>query len=205
MAPYIPFPDVLQYNLRFQCAGQRVEFVWHFSFSGNAFGDAAADLYQLIRDGFWTDIRSNLSQDLVNTESYIVDLTTQTSGVVTLGPFTQPAGGSTIMAAPNNVAFCVTHRTAQRGRSFRGRTYVAGIPADQIEDSRLSSGSRSVYVAAFNTLRVDANAQLYPFVIASRKENGVFRTIGVATPVTASVSVDDVVDTQQRRLPGRGS
>lgn len=203
--PFIPTPDVLQYNARFACGGQQIENVFHFSYAGSDFATAAAALFNLVQDEWWLLIRAGLSNQLTSTGSYIVDQSSVSGPVASFGAFTSPAGASSIFSAPNNAAFVVTHRTAQRGRSFRGRSYISGIPADQINGSRVSSGFLSTAVSAFNNMRVEAAAALYPFVIVSRFTNGSPRTTGVASEVTACVAVDDAVDSQRRRLPGRGN
>lgn len=203
--PFVPVPTTLQYNLRFSCAGQQIENVLNFSYADSDFATAAAALYPLVRDELWASLRTALSNQISNTGSYLVDLSSETGPVATFGPFTSPSGQSAIFAAPNNAAFVVTHRTASRGRSFRGRSYVSGIPADQIAASRVSSGFLSIAVSAFNNMRDEAEAAGFPFVIVSRFINGAPRVTGLATPVTACVSVDDAVDSQRRRLPGRGN
>ena len=47
-------------------------------------------------------------------------------------PTPKPTGDSAEPAAPNNVALCISFRTASRGRSSRGRNYVPGIPKTAI-------------------------------------------------------------------------
>lgn len=203
--PFVPVPDVLQYNLRLTCAGQQIENVLHFSYAGSDFATAAADLYPLVRDELWALLRVQLSNQISNTASYLTDQSSDSGPVATFGPFTSPTGQSPIFSAPNNVAFVVTHRTAARGRSFRGRSYICGIPADQINGSLVSSGFLSGVVAAFNNMRTAAETAGYPFVIVSRFTNGNPRVIGVATSVTTCVAIDNAVDSQRRRLPGRGT
>lgn len=203
--PFIPTADVLQVNVRFALGGQQVENVLHFSYAASDFNTAAFNIYNVIQDTWWTAIRAVLSNQLTSTGCYIVDQASASGPVASYGSFTQTTGQSSIFAAPGNVAFGVTHRTAARGRSFRGRTYICGIPADQVSQSRVSDGFLSVAVSSFNALRnaaIDANI---PFVIVSRYANKAPRAAGVATLVTASVAVDNVVDSQRRRLPGRGN
>lgn len=204
MAPYIPVPNVLQCNVRYTSAGQLMENVLHFEFNTD-FKTAADVLYGYLGSAFWPTLRSALSVQLVSNGVYMVDLSTSSGGVESYPPFDPAVGLSSIAAAPNNVAYVVTHRTAKRGKSYRGRTYVVGFPIDKVGNSLLSTDSRDSVVSAFNDLRTAAAADGLNFVIVSKYQNGAPLTTGIATPVTVSEGRDLALDSQRRRLPTRGT
>lgn len=203
--PFVPIPATLQANIRFLLAGQQCEICLHFSYADSDFETAVDNVGDAIATEWWPVARAFLSNQLVSNGIYFVDQSSASGPVSLRAPFATPQGASSIFAAPGNVAFTITHRTANRGRSYRGRSYMLGIPADQIGAGLLSTGARDAYVSAFNTLRLEAASDGNPFVIASRYANGSPRTTGVATPVTQCEAVDLVVDSQRRRLPGRGN
>jgi len=58
---------------------------------------------------------------------------------------------------------------------------------------------------AFTQLITQSNVAGIPFVVVSKKSGGLPRAIGLSTPVQQSVIVDNILDSQRRRLPGRGS
>lgn len=103
-------------------------------------------------------------------------------------------------ALPSNVAFAITHRTARVGRSYRGRSYVAGLPENAVAGNTLAGATVTGLIAAFNTLRADLDNNGFLFSVCSRRNQGVLRAQGVLTPVSTSTAVDARVDSQRRRL-----
>lgn len=204
MADFIPVPSTIQANVRFTIAGQLVENVLCFEYNTD-FKNAADALYTSLETSWWSTLRTALSNQLTSNGVYMVDLGAQDGPVETYPVFTNPSGASAIGACPNNVAYCVTHRTAKRGRAYRGRTYVVGLPLDKVANSLLDTGNRDTIVSAFNDLRTDAASSSLTFVIASRRLNNAPRDTGVATPVEISIGRDLALDSQRRRLPTRGT
>lgn len=156
---------------------------------------------------WWEDfVLVRQSNQIEFREVYLTDLTTATAPTVTIGPFTGKVGGVGVDSCPNNAAFCVSFRTAGRGRSARGRNYVAGLPESEVVRSRLVGAFRTQLVAAYEEiLPPDALAPGYTWVVVSRFTAGAPRVTALVQPITAVSSVDDVVDSQRRRLPGRGT
>jgi len=107
-------------------------------------------------------------------------------------------------SVPNNSAFCVSFRTALIGRAFRGRNFISGLPTTEVTLSSLSGGEANAIVAAYGTIQ-----DLLPvgtnWVVVSRTVNKVLQTVGLTNVITAVVIQDLVMDSQRRRLPGRGN
>jgi len=112
-------------------------------------------------------------------------------------------GGVASGSVPNNAAFCVSFRTALIGRAFRGRNYISGIPVNVVTLSSISGGEANALVAAYNEIQ-----DLLPvgtnWVVVSRTVNGVLQEVGLTNVITSVVIPDLVLDSQRRRLPGRG-
>jgi hypothetical protein len=132
------------------------------------------------------------------------DLSTQTSGGI---EYTQ---GMPIMGTfpddqgmPSNVTVAVKWTTGLRGRSYRGRTYHIGIPRSCVEGNLVATEYVADLKDAYQTLINRFTQTGGAMVIASRQNNSVIRETGVSTPVTA-VSIEHTIDSQRRRLPGRG-
>lgn len=105
---------------------------------------------------------------------------------------------------PNNVALAVSLKTGFRGRSGRGRWFLAGLTEGVVTASRVSGTFRDNIVGAFGELRAALiTANMRP-VVYSTISGGDPRPVGIAFPVTSFAVVDDVVDSQRRRLPSRG-
>jgi hypothetical protein len=106
---------------------------------------------------------------------------------------------------PNNVAYCVSFRTGLTGRSNRGRNYVPAISdADLNGPNHVTSTFRGQVVSGYQDLLPGGAITVGNWAVASRFHNKLPRTVGVATPINAVLTVDDVLDSQRRRLPGRG-
>ena len=201
---FVPVPGVVQANVRFELADQLIENVLNFRYEGTPFGTAVLAIQTSLEAVWWATLRPKISVAMTNTETYYTDLSDVAGPVDTQPPFPDATGGSGVEYAPNNVAFVVTHRTANRGRSYRGRTYIAGISNDNIEGNEVIPAAVTAIVAAFNNLRTDLATSDILFTVVSRFHDGAPRVEGLDTAVTLSLARDAFVDSQRRRLPGRG-
>jgi len=133
---------------------------------------------------------------LVRGLSSIIDLSATSntnSGVGT-------SGGT--VPLPNNVSYCVTHRTGLTGRSARGRTYMPPITeADILGDNTVTTAYITGILAFFTSLTADALSAGWHFVILSRQTAGVVRPTAIHNDVIQTVSRNNVTDSQRGRLP----
>jgi hypothetical protein len=115
-------------------------------------------------------------------------------------------GGVDVEAAPNNVAACVSIRTAQRGRSGRGRNFVPAIPNSIITLNTLDPAWMTDMLNAYNGL-VGAGSFVagYEWVVLSRVTGGVPRASGIGIPVTQAVFVGNSVRSMRSREIGHGA
>lgn len=110
------------------------------------------------------------------------------------------AGGDIL---PLQIAFCTTLRTAQAGRSFRGRVYLPGFGegSNTVAGASSQTASMVAFITAIKAALV-ANA-LDLGVIHRPTEAPQPVTAGFITTVTSIVARDAVWDTQRRRaVPG---
>jgi len=210
MAPYIPVPETLQANVRFTLDGQQVENAFNFSYAGSDFATAASSIEGRLNLTWWAALRLFLSDQLVHVETYMVDLDSSSGPVATFSPFTNPAGSNPVNPAPNNVALCITLRTAARGRSFRGRNYLMGISIDSVAGNEIVGGFMTAVVSAYEGLFAVATDQSCEWVVVSRysgvelvdgKKKPIPREEGISTPITSVLFTDNIVDSQRNRLP----
>lgn len=107
-----------------------------------------------------------------------------------------------LVGAPlsSNDTLAVKKSTGRRGRPYRGDWYVWAPTSSQIEllDGNLFLESyRDTCVSQLNILRTTLEAEGYLLVVASE-------ATGETTVVRTFVAVDRKVDSQRRRLSGRG-
>lgn len=145
-------------------------------------------------------IMPSLSNEVLLGDITLYDLSAEDGPKAVVAPTSPVTGGRAGQSLPNNVAVCITHYTAQRGRSGRGRTYVPGLSENDQGGNLIVAGATDGLVEAFN---VDLPGSLpvgYEFVVISRYTGKVRRTNGVAYPITSSVLRTSKVRTQRRRL-----
>lgn len=204
MAPYVPVFDCMEVEVRYLIESQRTENVFTFSTGGESFVAAAQAVYDVLETGWWPIVRNFFSTALAHDSVYIVDLSEQTGPVAEFGAFANPTGTVNTGSAPLNVAACVGLRTNARGRSYRGRKFMGPPALGLVSGSYLGSTGAGVLNDAFESLISSAGAAGVPLVVVSRVTNGAPRTTGIQTLVTSARLTDTVLDSQRRRLPGRG-
>lgn len=202
---FVPVPNTGIFELRFSLWGQQIENTLAFENSLPWDPSSLADQCQALYDWHVAELLPNLAADLVLREVYGTSLESDSAPVGSYVPPVPPAGGQIQTAEPGNVAFGVTFRTALRGRSYRGRNYVPGIPANQRVGNQVTASFSNLVVDAY-TLLLDAYGDVIgTWVIASRYHNNAPRVTGVAIPVSVAVAVNLDIDSQRRRLTGRGT
>lgn len=115
------------------------------------------------------------------------------------------AGTNATELLPPQTSLVITLRTAQAGRSFRGRVYLPGFTegANTVGGVAAPSGLPLAvnFVAAIQTALV--NNALNLGVLSRPRVAPLVPSAGFVTPVTAIVCRDAIWDTQRRRaIPG---
>jgi len=135
----------------------------------------------------------------------VVDLTTESSPVAESSTGLPVPGAQSGASLPNNVALVLTKRTQFRGRSYRGRIYHGGIPETSVTGNTVAAGYVTTAIANYtNLLALTTSLGVWEMVVVSRYTNNAPRSSGIFSNVTGFTS-DGVVDSQRRRLPGRGA
>lgn len=204
--PFIPVINVAEVVVNGLIDGQQINNVFNFLYpSALTIPDLTGLGIDVIQS--WTDnLQTQVSTDYELISVKCTDLTTVSSPSVINFPVTALNGSWASPSVPLNTALVVSWHTELRGRSFRGRTYHAGIG----QDGKANAGSVTDPVRA-NILAGYANfisdiesSSANDHVIVSRRNAGAWRTTGVATIVTG-VSVNNDFDSMRSRLVGRGS
>lgn len=203
--PFIPVPNCASCELIYSHAGEVNENVFHVQ-KGSPF--SLSDLQDL-RDSAnsWdsatgsTGRISSASLTRIRTKA----LDTNSSPMEDYSLPTPRPGTLTGVALPLNVAFCVKLATGLAGRSFRGRWYFGNLTHLSLADAgHLSLASANAYAGFMTTLISDLAGDGFTMVVVSYMADGVFRDEGLPTEITTAVAVDTSIDSQRRRLPGRG-
>jgi len=202
--PFIPAPTACRVLMQHQQEGQRVENVYH-CVKDDGFTTAdlvtCASVFKSWEDSTMQVLRANNSY-LDTIVATALDAETSPAIVYTTGlPIVGEAGTD---YSPMNVTVAVRWNTALRGRSFRGRTYHIGLCRSQYQQSKLTTGMQSGLVAAYDQLLADLIAEGMVLVVASYRHAKAWRTEALLTTIL-NCSVEITLDSQRRRLPGRGN
>jgi len=108
-------------------------------------------------------------------------------------------GLNTGLAMAANAAVVLSWRTIKTGRSFRGRTYMGGMPNSFLADAQNINSSVAVDIAEAGQALLDAiTAAGYTLCVLSKYALKVARIAGLLTEIIGLV-VDTKVDSQRRR------
>lgn len=170
--------------------------------------EALADHF---RDVLYESFRSSLSSNFALTRITATRQNNANDIQIARTPVTPIQGTGGAASVPLNCSWCFTHRTALRGRSYRGRTYWPGFYATLdlgggVGNITTLSSLASNMVNSLITLMLEG----WTWVVASHFTGGHDgipsqpRPLALQTPITG-VTIDTLMDSQRRRLVGRGS
>ena len=205
--PQSPVPNTAEAVLNYQSDSGDARNVMHFQQAPFG-GWSNINLQRLAETvaNWWTTSLKNHVHPAFTLESVVTrDLETVPGEVAEFA--VNQTGGAQGGRSPSNVTTAFTLRTALGGRSGRGRIYHVGISQSYYLGDTVHPNEKSLMVAAYDALRVinkPGIGQEYHLVVVSRFANKVQRATGIANEVT-SVSNDGLLDSQRRRLKGRGA
>lgn len=209
--PFIPLPNAARVEMVYDYNGEIVENVFHVlgtvPFDATTLGD--------VGDVFFNWYENNLQG------TQVVGATLEVIKVRALDSDTAPgientgglplSGSLTGDSLPNNSTVVIKWVTGLSGRSFRGRTYHIGLGAgDTVDPNTLSSSAQTALLTAYEALISEIETAGYQLVVASLYHGvdtdgkPIPRTEGIATPIIGA-RLDLTLDSQRRRLPGRGN
>lgn len=201
---FIPTPNAVRVSIEFTFGLSTVVLTLAFKFPT---APSVADMQELAESlNGWraTYLNPLLHTSAVCTRIKCVDQSSSNAPTYELVPISEQAGTRSGTPLPNNVACVASWLTGNRGRSYRGRMYLFGmVQTDELTTTSFTTSYLTTAAAAAAALGTAATAAGFTHVILSTRANGAPRTTGVATPVTTT-RVENLIDSQRRRLAGRG-
>lgn len=198
-----PVTDAFQILVNYRQAGQQLQN----QFYCNVNSSPPTNLHEAIGATFEAWLRdqwSTVASDQAEVNNIVVTDVRTAGGVqLTIVPATPLTGDVSGEAMPTGTTITASWRTGLAGRSFRGRTYHVGLAESQCTGNSIASGIRTQMLTAYGRLILDTQAGDYPLAVCSRVSNGAPRVSGILTNVSA-VIVEEFIDSQRRRLTGRG-
>lgn len=199
---YIPVPDAVHVQLLMDDAGEPIMNDLYFNAGGTPTTGDMTTLGTALINWWGNDLAPLICDQVGLRQVRLTDLGSPIGAQVTLADGS--IGGVTTEQAPNNVAPCISFRTPFRGRSFRGRNYVPGVPNTMVNINTLDGSWTAAIKAVYEELLPGGGVALpglYEWVVVSRYTGGGPRVTGIFTNVISCGFTDLIVDSQRRRLP----
>lgn len=201
---FIPAANVAQIEMRGTAHVERVENTLYFRKQTGTILQTDLDALTLyMSQEYLLAWKLQLPAQYTHREVYGTDLTSAISFVSTNTAQANTVGTLAGTGAPGNVTFVLSFRTPQRGRSGRGRNYWPLLSTSDVTGNFLSVARRNALIAVYNRL-ISAPPLGWVWGVLSRYENGLPRVAGQFITITNVIATDDAVDSQRRRLAGRG-
>jgi len=202
--PFIPFANCAEVVIRSVFSSQAIYLTFGVQKVGAFAGTDLSDIADIVADHTITDLLPHQHALLTTNDVKVTDLTTQFSPIFVGGTGLPLAGSGATSPATTNTALVVSFKTDKRGRAFRGRNYIAGLLAAELATAD-EWGATIVadMVSYYNGMFGDLGAAGFTAVVLSRQENGVRRTVGEPTQITAVLG-RTAIGTQRRRVIGHG-
>lgn len=203
---FVPTPNAVTASVRYLWDNQQVENTLSFYRAESWTETLMEQLANIIINWRTTQIRSLQASNLLMTEVYVVDQASDSAPAITVTVDSGDAPGTTgTPSLPNNVSLAIQFRTAFRGRSGRGRNFILGLAEGQVSGNLIANSLATSYQDAYQALAGDVEALDAQHVIISKQTDGAPRPNGLVRLVTAYAFADLSIDSQRRRLPGRGA
>ena len=211
--PFVPVPNTVEVQSVYELDLQVVENTMWFEHTGPVEAADVTALLVAVRDAIETNLLPLLSTTikLVKLIGTLMDAVDSLSLVLAVSP--AATGGNSAAPAPSNVSYAIQFASASRGRGTRGRNYVPVLQEAEITQNTINPTLRSQLVAAYQAVGGAGADAGFQHVIAHRfsgstivagKKVSTPLTVGVTFPVTTYLTADGIIDSQRRRLPGRG-
>ena len=203
--PPLNIPGGIRIAMHFTYLDQKVENVYHCMNNLPNPGEVQLHLVANTFKNWWiTELKPLTSNKLVLRE--VTAGETVPGGITVLETGDLPAAGNSAdNAMPGNVTLAVKLGTGLAGRSYRGRTYHLGMTIGQTNGDQVQGAALASIQAAYEALRTALDNALVgvEFSVLSTQHDKAWRDPAIMTPITG-VAIDPDLDSQRRRLAGRG-
>lgn len=208
---FVPVPNTIEVDVNYLLDGQVVQNTMYFE---------NTEPWTIAEIGIFLDgLNSIITEELMPLLSSSIQLfelvarllDTASSIGFTFSLPTPVSGGRADEMLPSNVTYTISFRTGLTGRSFRGRNYIPGLSVDSVDNNTIDADTRTGLLAYYSAVKAYASEYGAPMVVVSRYSgidadgDPIPRVTGVTTPIVSFGTADTTVDSQRRRLPGRGA
>lgn len=201
--PFVPFADCVEAALNFSWRTiPAVNTLMFKKDEGGVTQNDLIDLGLLLRNWYQSFYQDAQTPDITLNSIKLTDLTTQTSPTFTYTAALPVSGLTAGDSVINHSAMCLSFGTAARGRSARGRNYLAGLDKAQVIENFWTQAYTNILVAGYDDLLAFGGEHGWIWGVGSRKLNGEWRTSGLFRQVTSVTAKSLKVATMRERMNG---
>jgi len=199
---FVPGANCVQVELKGSYNTQFYENTLYFQCTSAVNATNVGDLMDFLENDFLPDWLIGLSDELFIDEIYVTDMKTVSSPTYSRTLIPALEGTETgSPGLPGSVAACISFRTANRGRSARGRNYVSGLTENNVTGNAIDVGQLNFLVAAYELLLGGGSfPAAWTWVVFSRYLLGSPRVAALIQDITDVLSTDITADSQRGRL-----
>jgi hypothetical protein len=202
---FIPTADVVKVDANARLFGQIIDNTLWFKFRAGA--PTLEDLIALgaTFNTFWVGtMLPVLSQDYKYLGCVVTDQSSDSAPAIE-APSSLESGGVVDDSLAGGTCLCVTFLTGARGRSGRGRNYVSGVPQATRSGNLTTDAFAADLVAVYDAILGSPIDTDWEWSVVSHFTANAPRVAGLPQPVIGSRVADVNLDSQRRRLTGRGT
>jgi len=203
---FVPAPNIVQVEIRATLDGQQIENRINVDALTAVTPTIVENIAVAVNDWTQATYFDHIPSAVSLRSIVATDLTTADGAQHTITPEGAFVGALPNPPEPNEVTFCVSLRTGNRGRSARGRFYVLAVQKADVVGNYIDSGRAASFVSDLNTLIAALITEGWAMTIVSYITDKAPRVGGpVYFPVVNASFTDLAVDSMKRRKPGVGS
>lgn len=204
--PFQPAPGTIGVQIEGRLSGQ--QYINDLYFFQNGADPTVGDCATLggLLVGWWNnEILPNICDNFLGIRVVAKNLFVN-GGAKSVQSLNGQQGSIETEAQPNNVAVVVTFDTGQSSKSSHGRNYIGAVPNAQVDVNTINPAFATAIIDAYKALLPGGAYDPTPYFwsVLSRQSNNVVMAEAIAVPVLNVYFTDTTVDSQRRRLPGRG-
>lgn len=203
--PDLPVPDTMQAETIFTLFGQTIENVYHIVSPTGVDAAALLDCAEAVHDWVGASLMPKMPDQVTYVRTEVKNISIPAGGMVVRVPSGVVTGAIAGGAEPGGTTFSIALRTGNTGRSYRGRKFVPAVPVIHRVGNGVAAAWANDLVTVFNDLRTALAAFNQVLVIVSRIQDNLELLIPITTEVIAVNYTNLDIDSQRRRLTGRGT
>lgn len=205
---FVPVPKTVSCAIIGELFGQSIQNVINLTFPDDPLASVVAQAAASVGEWAVGELCPILSIEYKYLRTEAQDISAEGMPAFTNVVGTGTEGGVASGSSPGGTCIAMSFRSGYGGRSYRGRNFISGIPLAEMDGNQISSTFGAALIAAYEALMPDYVFDDLPdalHTIVSRFHLGAPRVAGLASPVLTYLLTNLDVDSQRRRLTGRGT